>query len=103
MLSTSNDNQADTRIVLNAVRSKKLIISTTTDTDIIVLLTLAYPQWENARQSLMKINVDIFIDMELYCYFLEIVLVKFSRDHSIIGSDTTPKQFGVGNFIHFKK
>ena len=56
MLFTCNHHEADTRIVLHASRSIKPKIITAPDTDVLVLLTHAYPECNNAKQWLMKTN-----------------------------------------------
>ena len=69
MLFTRNHHEADTSIVLQASRSIKPVIITATDTDVLDLLTHAYPQCNNAKQWLMKINPGIFIDIKTIANF----------------------------------
>ena len=70
MLFTCNHHQADTRIVLHASRSIKRAVILATDTDVLVLLTHAYPQCNNAKQQLMKTKPGMFIDIKtIYNFF----------------------------------
>ena len=104
MLFTCNHHEADTRIVLHASRSIKPVIITATDTDVLVLLTHAYPQCNNAKQWLMKTNPGIFIDIKTSCnFFGNDICQTLPGFHSITGCDTTSYPFGVGKISPFKK
>ena len=54
MFFTCNHHKADTRIVLHASRSTKSVIISAIDAGLLVLLTHAYPQCNNAKQWAMK-------------------------------------------------
>ena len=63
ILFTCNHHKTDTRIALQVSRSKKPVIITATGNDVLVLLTHVYPQRNNAKQWLMKINPGTFIEI----------------------------------------
>ena len=99
-----NHYQADTCIALDASRSIKPVIITAADTDVLVLLTHAYPPWNNAKQWLMKTNPGIFIDIKTICNFFGNGICQIlSRFHSITRCDTNFYPFGVGKINPFKK
>ena len=101
MLFICNHHEADTRIVLPASRSIKLVIITATDTDVLVLLIHAYPQCNNAKQWLLKTNPGILIDIKTICNFLGNGICQIlQRFHSITGCDTI-YPFGVGKISPF--
>ena len=104
MLFTCNHHQTDTRIVLIASRSIKLVILTATATYVLVLLTHACPQCNNAKQWLMKTNPEIFFDMKtIFNFFGNGICQILPRFHSIIGCDTTSYPFAIGKISPFKK
>ena len=103
-LFTCNHHEADTRIVLHTSISIKPVIVTATDTDVLVLLTHAYPQCNNTKQWLMKINPGIFIDIKTICNFFRNGICQILpglRSITECGSTTYP--FGVGKISIFKK
>ena len=59
MLFTCNHHETDARIALHGLRSIKPVIITATDTDVLVLLTHAYPQCNNPPEYLFKQFIDI--------------------------------------------
>ena len=104
MLFTCIHHEADTRIVLHASRSIKPVIITAPDTDVLVLLTHAYPQCNNAKQWLMKTNPGIFSDIKIICNFFGNGICQILPGfHSITRCDTTSYPFGVGKICTFKK
>ena len=104
MLFTCNHHETDTSIVLIASRSIKSVIVTVADTDVLVVLTHAYPQCNNAKQWLMKINPAIFIDIKtIYNFFGRGIFQILPGFDSIIGCDRTSYPFGLGKISPFKK
>ena len=104
MLFTCNHHETDTSIVLIASRSIKSVIVTVADTDVLVVLTHAYPQCNNAKQWLMKINPAIFIDIKtIYNFFGHGIFQILPGFDSIIGCDRTSYPFGLGKISLFKK
>ena len=104
ILFTCNHHEADTYTALHASRSIKPVIITAADTDVLVLLTHAYPKCNNAKQWLMKTNLGIFIDIKTICNFFGNGICQILPGfHSITGCDTTSYPFGVGKISPFKK
>ena len=104
MLFTCNHHKTNTRIALRLSKSKKPVIITAAETDVLVLLTHMYPQCNNAKQWLMKTNLGIFIDIKTICNFFGNGICQIlPRFHSINGCDTTSYPFGVGKINLLKK
>ena len=104
MLFTCNHHEVDTHIALHTLRSIKPVIITATDTDVLVLLTHACRQCNNAKQWLMKTNPEIFIDIARICNFfgkgMRHILSGF---HSITVCNTTCNPFGIVKISPFQK
>ena len=105
MLYTCNDHEAvaycftriTMHIVLHASRSMKPVIITAADTDVLVLLSHAYPQCNNPKQWLMKTNTRIFIVIKTICnFFGKSICQTLPGFQSITGCYTTSYPFGVG-------
>ena len=104
MLLTCNHHKADTRIVLHKSISIEPVIITATDTDVLVVLTHAYPQCNNSKQWLMKTNPGKFIDIKTICNFFGNGICQILPGfYSITGCDRTSYPFGVGKISPFKK
>ena len=104
MLFTWNHHEPDTRTVLHSSRSIKPAIVTATDTAVLVLLTHAYPQCNNAKQWLIKINPAIYTDIKTICNFFGNIICQILPGlHSVTGCDTTSYPVGVGKCSLFKK
>ena len=94
---TCNHHEVDTHIALHTSRSIKPVIVTATDTDVLVLLTHARPQCNNAKQWLMKTNPEIFVDIKTICNFFGNDMCQIlSEFHSITGCNTTSYPFDEG-------
>ena len=91
-------------ILLHASRSIKPVVITATDTDVLVLLTHAYPQCINAKQWLIKTNTEIFIVIKTICnFFVNSICQILPGLHDITGRYTTSYPFGVGKMSSMKK
>ena len=82
MLFTCIYHEADTRIVLHASKSTKPVIITATDTDVLVLLSHAYPQFNNAEQWLMK-TILLLISTQ-FVTSSETACVKFYQNSIVL-------------------
>ena len=82
MLFTCIYHEADTHIVLHASKSTKPVIITATDTDVLVLLSHAYPQFNNAEQWLMK-TILLLISTQ-FVTSSETACVKFYQNSIVL-------------------
>ena len=104
MLDSSNHHEADTRLILQASKSKDPVIVRATDTDILILLTPAYSARKPLKNWLMMIDHERYVSVKaLVDRFGDNVCQVLPAYHSITGCDTTSFAFGIGKVKPFKK
>ena len=106
-LPSCNHHEADTRIILHAVKSEDPVVVVATDTDILVLLMYAFNKYLSTdipRTVQMQIENEKFVDInEINRKLPEEVRKVLPAYHSVTGCDTTSYPFGVRKAKPLKK
>ena len=101
---SSNHVEADTRIIMEALKSEGPVIVKAADTDILVLMCYAHTKENQTNEWMMQIDSERFVDIKA-------IQIKFGQDvsrvlpsnHSITGCDTTSYPANVGKIKPLKK
>ena len=99
-----NHDEADTRLVLLALQQQTDVIIVAKDTDVLVLLVLAYKKYHVRHKWYFKYDAEKYADVGAICDFLEeVVCLALPAFHEITGCDTTSYFYRAGKLRVFKK
>ena len=99
LLESSNHREADTRIILYAVKSRNPVIVRATDTDILVLLTFSWSICKPDTEWLMNIDHKRYASIKSICSRIGNAACQIA----ITGCDTTSYPFGIEKIKPFKQ
>ena len=92
-----NHEEADTRLVLHASMEAADVAIVSKDTDVLILLILAYSKLSVCKTWLFKYNHDKYADIGVICQFLGNDLCQaLPAIHAISGCDTTSYFYKAG-------
>ena len=99
-----NHEEADTRMVLHALREDTNVVIISKDTDVLILLVYAYALKNISKKWFMKIDYDKYINIEKIVKTLGLnVAMNIPKIHAITGCDSTSFFYGVGKIKVLKK
>ena len=101
---TCNHIEADTRLILEASKSKHPIVLRASDTDVLVLMCYAHQQLYLENYWLKKIDSERYVSVtSVKLYFGEIMCSVLLAYHCITGCDTTLYPASIGKVIPFQR
>ena len=96
--------EADTRLVLHALKSDTDVVVVAKDTDVLVLMIWAYEQQNISKKWYMKYDHNKYADISEICKFLgPKICGVLPAVHALTGCDTTSYFFKVGKVKVLKK
>lgn len=101
---SSNHVEADTRIVLEAVKSEFPVIVKAADTDILVLMCYAHCHERKTNQWIMQLDSERFVSINsIVDHYGTKICNILPAYHSITGSDTPSYPANIGKVRPLKK
>ena len=96
-LEGSNHEEADTKMILHALRENTNVVVVARDTDVLVLMVYAYALKDIKEDWYMKIGAKKFVNVRKIVQYLgKEVSLKLPHIHAITGCDTTSYLHNVG-------
>lgn len=94
---TCNHEKADTRMIMQALKSKGDVVISSEDTDVLMLLCYAYVKENVTRNWYMKFDSQKFANIKNICeFFGKTIITNILKFHSLTGCDTTSYFYNVG-------
>ena len=101
---SSNHVEADTRILMEAIKSDYPVVVRAADTDILILMCYAYCHEEKKSKWIMQIDSERFVSINsIINHFGPTICNILPAYQSITGSDTTSYPANIGKVRPFKK